>query len=76
MSNSPEKLVFRQIAFPVSTFDWLKDCQRSYAAQHGHFLNNNEILAVILREHRTQTEECGAHRNVISHSQTGTYKSD
>ena len=72
MSNSPEKLVFRQVAFPVSAFDWLKDCQRSYAAQHGHFLNNNEMLTVILREHKRLTEECGAQRNVTTHSKAGT----
>lgn len=72
MSNSSEKLVFRQVAFPVSTFDWLKDCQRTYAAQHGQLLNNNETLTVILREHKKLTEECGVQLNVLTDSKTGT----
>lgn len=48
----PERLVFRQVAFPVSAFDYLKDYQRAYEQQHGIRLNNNQCVAMILAEHR------------------------
>jgi hypothetical protein len=47
-----EKLVFRQFALPVSTFDYLKDFQRAYEGRHGVKLNNNQVIAVILSEHK------------------------
>lgn len=49
--------VFRQIAFPLTTFDYLKTFQRRYADKHGVTLNNNQTLAVILAEHQATTEE-------------------
>lgn len=59
--HTPEKAVFRNIAFPVSAFDYLKDFQRAYERQHGVRLNNNEALSVILNQHRQFTEESVEH---------------
>ena len=47
-----EATVFRQVAFPVSAFDHLKNYQRSYQACHGIRPNNNQCLALILAEHQ------------------------
>lgn len=47
-----ERLVFRQVAFPVSSFDYLKDYQRRYERAHGTRPNNNQCLALILAEHQ------------------------
>lgn len=49
--------VFRSIAFPVSTFDYLKDYQRKYEAMYGVRLTNNQALTIMLGEHKTLTEE-------------------
>ena len=45
-------MVFRQFALPVATFDYLKDYQRGYERKHGVRLNNNQLLVVILAEHK------------------------
>lgn len=58
-----EKAVFRSFALPVSTFDYLKDFQRAYEKRHGVFLNNNQILAVILGQHKQMTAEHGEVRH-------------
>ncbi len=50
--NSSEQLVFRQVAFPVSSFDYLKDYQRDIERRTGERLNNNQVLSRILSEHR------------------------
>ena len=55
--------IFRQIAFPLSTFDYLKTFQRTYADKHGVNLNNNQALAVILAEHQHATNEESTVRN-------------
>ena len=47
-----ESVVFRTIAFPVSAFDYIKDFQRQYKLKHGLDLTNNQILAIILKEHQ------------------------
>lgn len=47
-----ESVVFRSIAFPVDVFDYLKDFQRHYKLKHGVALTNNQLLAIILREHQ------------------------
>ena len=57
--QKPEQLVFRQVAFPVSAFDYIKEFQRGYEKTNGVRLNNNQILAVILAEHKHMTEESG-----------------
>lgn len=48
----PEKCVFRSFALPVTTFDYLKQFQRDYQARYGVWINNNEAITIILREHR------------------------
>lgn len=45
-------VVFRQFALPVATFDYLKDYQRGYERKHGVRLNNNQLLVVMLAEHK------------------------
>lgn len=50
-------VVFRQFALPVATFDYLKDYQRSYERKHGVRLNNNQLLVVMLAEHKAINEE-------------------
>lgn len=47
-----EKLVFRQFALPVGTFDYLKDYQRGYERRYGVRINNNQLLVVMLAEHK------------------------
>lgn len=44
--------VYRHIAFPLTAFDYLKEFQRRYEAQHGERINNNQALAIILAEHQ------------------------
>lgn len=53
LTGSPT--VFRHIAFPLAAFDYLKDFQRRYEAQHGARINNNQALAIILAEHQRGT---------------------
>lgn len=52
--------VYRHIAFPLTTFDYLKDFQRNYAGKHGVVLNNNQALALILSQHKTFSQEVSA----------------
>lgn len=47
-----QAVVFRNFALPVPTFDHLKDVQRGYEEQHGVKINNNQTLAIILRQHQ------------------------
>lgn len=47
-----EAVVFRQVAFPVSAFDHLKDYQRSYEHKHGATISNSQCVALILAEHK------------------------
>ncbi len=58
-THSNEQLVFRQVAFPVSSFDYLKDYQRDIERRTGEHLNNNQVLARILAEHKQTNEESG-----------------
>lgn len=66
--NSNEQLVFRQVAFPVSSFDYLKVYQRDIERQTGQRLNNNQVLARIMAEHRQSNVERGV-RNEKTESQ-------
>lgn len=52
--QTAEPVIFRQVAFPLSSFDYLKDYQRRYEEQHGARLTNNQTLALILKEHQQQ----------------------
>lgn len=47
-----EAVVFRQVAFPVSAFDHLKDYLRNYEHKHGVRITNSQALALILAEHK------------------------
>lgn len=58
----PEKAVFRTIAFPLSSFDYLKDFQRAYMAKHGIHINNNQAIAIIFGEHQ-QMQRSEVHGN-------------
>lgn len=60
-STGMEKTVFRSIAFPVSAFDHLKEFQREYERRHGVRINNNEALAIILKQHRQFIAESEEH---------------
>lgn len=66
--NNSEQLVFRQVAFPVSAFDYLKELQRDIERRTGEHLNNNQVLARILAEHRQSNVERGV-RNEKTESQ-------
>lgn len=55
--SSNEQIIFRQVAFPVSAFDYLKDFQRDIEQKTGQRLNNNQVLARIMAEHRQSNEE-------------------
>lgn len=54
--HSSEQLVFRQVAFPLSSFDYLKDYQRDIERRTGERLNNNQVLARIMAEHKKTVE--------------------
>ena len=66
IQNRTEALVFRQVAFPLSAFDYLKEFQREYESRHGVRLNNDQTLALILAEHRQITEGSGEQQNECS----------
>lgn len=50
-----EKVIYRQLALPVSAFDYLKQFMRDNVAQGRPALTNAEALATILREHQQFT---------------------
>lgn len=52
-----ETAVFRQIAFPLSAFDYLKQFQREHAARTGQRITNSEALALILKQHGAMFSE-------------------
>lgn len=60
-------LVFRQFALPVDTFDYLKSFQRDYERKHGVKLNNNQLLVVILAEHKAINGDSEEHGRVTEH---------
>lgn len=61
MEKTTEQQVFRQVAFPVSAFDYLKDFQRGYERKHGVRLTNNQALTIIINEHQKITVESEEH---------------
>ena len=58
-----EQVVFRNIAFPISAFDYLKAFQRTYYQKHRISLTNNQTLAIILKEHQLHIEESEEHES-------------
>lgn len=53
---SPHHVVYRQLAIPVSTFDRIKDYQRTHEARTGQRLTIVQTITAIVREHQ-QSEE-------------------
>ena len=45
------KCVYRQFALPISSFDYLKNYQRSLERQGREKLTNSEALARLIAEH-------------------------
>lgn len=68
--SSNEPLVFRQVAFPVSSFNYLKDFQRDIEQKTGQRLNNNQVLARIMAEHRQFNVESEEHVSTRSQART------
>ena len=62
-TNDLEPQIFRRVAFPLATFEYLKEVQRNTP---GIPMNNNQVLAMILREHRQLKQvnnTSGEHKN-------------
>lgn len=59
MQQQQETLIFRQVAFPLSSFDYLKDFQRGVEAKTGKRITNNQALALILADHQRMNEARG-----------------
>ena len=45
--------VYRTIAFPLKTFDYLKEFQRHREIRSGTHLTNSEVLTLLIEEHQT-----------------------
>lgn len=54
-------LVFRHLAFPLATFDRLKDYQRQHEARTGQRLTLVQTITAIVREHQANEESDKAH---------------
>jgi len=54
--TQPMKLVYRQLALPVSTFDRIKDYQRTHEARTGQRLTIVQTIAAIVREQQLNEE--------------------
>jgi hypothetical protein len=46
-----ESLVYRQVALPVSAFDYVKAFQREHEARYGVRLTNSQVLTAIINQH-------------------------
>jgi hypothetical protein len=66
MTQHREPVVYRQLAIPVTTFDRIKDFQRTYMARHGEQLTLVQTLTAIVREHQA-TEEGVRHDRTNKH---------
>lgn len=58
MNDLKPKKIFRSFALPISTFDYLKDFQRSYQQRNKVLITNNQALTILLDEHKQFNEEC------------------
>lgn len=56
MNQNHHPVVYRQLAIPVSTFDRIKDYQRTHAERTGQRLTIIQTITAIVREHQ-QIEE-------------------
>jgi len=59
-SNTPERVVYRNLALPVPVFDYIKDYQRGHMGRTGEHLSITQVVSAIVRGHQ-QYEECEAH---------------
>ena len=57
MQDTNDKKVFRSFALPIVTFDYLKSFQRRYQDMNCVAINNNQALAILLRQHQQQNED-------------------
>ena len=48
------KTYYRCLGLSADNFDYFKELQREYLRKHDIRLNNHEVLAIILREHKDQ----------------------
>ena len=55
--ENDNKKVFRSFALPILTFDYLKKFQREYQDEHRVNINNNQALAILLRQHQQLNED-------------------
>jgi len=55
-SNNNDKKVFRSFALPLVTFEYLKLFQREYQSKHKVLINNNQTLAILLKQHENLNE--------------------
>jgi hypothetical protein len=69
--GAPERTIFREFALPLSAFNYLKNWQRDFQARHGVSINNNQALAIILREHQQQSGVSGEDRHGREASKAG-----
>lgn len=51
--------IYRTIAFPIKTFDYLKQFQRLREIRSGTHLTNSETLALLLEEHEKSRQREG-----------------
>lgn len=70
-TGAPERTIFREFALPLSAFNYLKNWQRDYQARHGVSVNNNQALAIILREHQQHSGVSGEDRHGREASKAG-----
>lgn len=56
-----EPPVFRNITFPLSVFDYLKDYQRAHVREHGERLSISRVVCRILMEHQQALGATGGH---------------
>lgn len=53
----PQSPVYRQLALPVPTFDYIKQFQRDHEARTGERLTIAAVVAAIVRDHQHQRSE-------------------
>lgn len=71
MTHAAMPVVYRQLAFPLAVFDYIKVTQRKLQATTGQTLTLNQVITAIAMEHKHLTEERGV-RNEPDQNQTAT----
>jgi len=54
MQDINDVKVYRSFALPLVTFEYLKLFQRQYLKKHKVAINNNQTLAILLKQHQLQ----------------------